>query len=154
MWIAGGQVNIAGGLEIIKGKEFQDFAKEYFLDLRFVGLAKSILPSMAATIPQTIAEWTAFVTHGDRLIVVLGDTVEETVKGSTLPTPAVCSKIMKRLDDAERFDEEEIEMLEDDIDIKALNNIQDPMQIPGELEFRYGVWGCIYGRCSDTVQTW
>ena len=135
MWVAGGQVNTARGLEIIKEKEFQEFADEYFLHSRFPPM---MLPPLSSSIPQTAAEWISFITQREKLVLVLEDTVEETVKSSSLPTPALCGKIMKRLEDAERFDEAELEALEDDIDIEVLNDVHDPTQVPGESEVGCG----------------
>ena len=142
MWIAGGQVNTAGGLEIVKEKEFLDFAAEYFQHPRFAGVNPN-LPPIATTIPRTPAEWVTFITQSERLVVVLEDTVEETVKSSILPTAAVCSKLVKKLQNAERFEESELELLEDDIDIEALNELHDPIQVTGEVEVTYRHIGAI-----------
>lgn len=136
MWIAGAQVNTAGGLEIIKEKQFLEIADSFFAEARFGGvkmISLSMLPPLGTTTPQTAAEWGNFSLMSEKLVVVLVDIIEETVKSSTLPTPTICGKLVKRLEEADRFDEEEVEALKDDIDIETINNLHDPIQVPGEL---------------------
>ncbi|KAF8473248.1 hypothetical protein BDZ91DRAFT_394259 [Kalaharituber pfeilii] len=132
LWQSGGQVSKSSGTDIFSYQELKDFQME---TLKRV---PKYLPDLTVDLPKSQKEWSAFNTRAEKLTAVLAEVAETNFKQPGVPSNVNAAVNIRRIQEAEGLDEEEMEEESEAIDLSNITEVPDSLptlSLPEDTQF-------------------